>query len=562
MANLVTKFNEQEYEFEMYIDDNTAPSETNRFNINPNSIVNLSIEDTLSDWAVRGTLTIYYAFNIIENIPSESFNTSKNNSYIFRNDGNDTLHVKIFPNLKSLIDNNNANLAVKRTHWELVYKFSIYDVEDIDNPPGAQNAASSTMKCKKFYFWDRWYQQMISDNMEYSTGLSPAALPGGLLSTGNAMKEIIEKSLTKNKVYFDIKNPTAIVGGGDSSAWNLGASNIFYTAPAGTSAYDSLMYVYSRHISTESKYVLGNTTPRSPTALVPGTTTTAASETGAGRFSTPVAGTINDFCILYKERGPKEGDEGYFSLRSMTDFFAKAGKKEIGDYLIEKFSVQNSNNNSSKVVKLNATPKMKGNDLQKGTQLGAYSLISKYKFVDISPITNATKFRSTPVYSFDFRTRTYNIEFSNNSVTTARDFINNKYISNLFSLQGQTDTLSLLTLDASKQSQNVIPVFSLYGEDKLQRQADGLQKLLKIGVFQNTAINFRVLGSTNREPGRFIAIDTEEGNEDTPFNNKFFGQWFVINVKHVFEAGLYYNDITAIKVHRIKSLPLTLQNTI
>ena len=86
--------------------------------------------------------------------------------------------------------------------------------------------------------------------------------------------------------------------------------------------------------------------------------------------------------------------------------------------------------------------------------------------------------------------------------------------------------------------------------------------MLYVGVFQNACINFRTLGLTNREPGRFIAIDRTEGVESGSFEDKFFGQWFIVNVKHVFETEIYYNDITAIKIHRFDTLPLNFVGTV
>jgi hypothetical protein len=557
MAAIQAKYNEQEYEVEMYIDDGSGSSK--RFNINPSAIVSLTIEDTLADWVVKGILTLYTGAGVFEDRPSDEIRSGNNDFYIFRNDGNDTLHIKIFPIFKD------TTLQVDRKHWEIVHKFAIYEVEDVDNPPGGQNMASSDIKCKKFYFWDRWYQQMITDTIEYSTATSPSISQqaGGLpflgssgstplgssddsrsILTGIAMKEIIEKSLTKNRTFFDLTYPTTIVGGTSDTTvwdtWDTGASNIFYTAPANTSAYDSLMYIYSRHISSKSKSILGSSTPRGGS----------------------ISGTLNDFCILYKERGPSVGDEGYFALRPMSSFFEKAGKKEPGDFLIERFTLQGYVREDTKKLKLKAGPVSAKQNMQIGTSLGPYSTITRCRFVDMSPFINATEFRSRPVCSFNFKDRTYSIEFSDNSVTTAKKFIEDKYISQLYNLGGTNDKLSLITVDSSKASRNISPVLSLYGENKLQRQADGLQKLLKTGVFQNTAINFRVMGATNREPGRFILIDKLDGIEDTPYNNKFFGQWFIINVKHIFEGGAYYNEITAVKLHRIKPLPVTLPNTL
>jgi hypothetical protein len=58
----ITKFNEQEYEYEIYLDSTFDESETRRFPINPNAIVNLNIEETLADWVTKGTLTVFDSF--------------------------------------------------------------------------------------------------------------------------------------------------------------------------------------------------------------------------------------------------------------------------------------------------------------------------------------------------------------------------------------------------------------------------------------------------------------------------------------------------------------------
>ncbi len=542
----LTKYNEQDYEYEIYLDSGSGQSDQRRYPINPNAIVSLNIEETLADWVTKGVLTIYDTFNALENTSSTPGVRGEGPRYIFRNDGNDILYIRLFPRL------NNLGLEIDQVHWELVYRFSIYDVEDIDNPPGAQNQAATTTKCKKFYFWDLWYQRMITNTLEYSTATSESnrnqitgPVPDELrsLPTGTAMKDIIDLSLGKN---FDILGNVQNIAGGPDGDWDEGATNIFYTAPAFNSAYESLMEIYSRHVST-AKY---STAPlrSSPRGGVQGS-------------------SDNDFCVLYKERGPTPGDEGYLVLKPMSEFFEKAGKTSPGEYQIEHFYIQEAYVVSEKVKpKLNRAPALGRQDLQRDTSLGAYSQITSYRFVDIAPFTNATEFVNRPVHSFDFLNRTMSIEFKQNSVLTARDFMTKKYISRLATARDNDESLFLLTLEESKKSKNVKPVYSLYGGDdenyKLARQADGLQKLLKTGVFQNACIHFRCLGSTNREPGRFIAIDRQEGIEDNNFNNKLYGQWFIINVRHIFEAGLYYNEITAVKLHRFKSLDVNFTGTI
>jgi hypothetical protein len=523
----ITRFNEQEYEYEIFLDNSNG---VNRFKINPSSIVNLNIEDTLADWVVRGTLSLFYNFEVIENKPDTSgeLGDSQNN-YVFKNDGSDTLYIRIFPRLNALED----NLEVNRVHWEIVLKAAIYDIEDIAAPPGAQNATSSVTKCKKFYFWDRMYQRMLSNKMEYSTGLSTSKDIDSdrSIPTGIAMREIIDKALLQDGNQFpDLAYPLTLVGGPDND-WDNGASKLFYTAPTNTTAYESLMYAYSWHVSTNKQQLTVGGQPR----------------------GSRVIGERNDFCILQKERGPSEGDEGYLVLRPVTKYFQKAGTSSPGDFLIERFNIQGYTPEKPG-TNPKISPTSEGQNLQKDTKLGSYSLISQYSFVDISPFTNTTDFCSHVVHSFDFNKRTFNIEFEQNSVGTAQAFIADRYIANVRT--GKTSdkaSLFLLSLDDFKlENKNIKHVYSLHGDQEasVDRQAKGLQKLLQTGLFQNACINFRVPGSTNREPGRFIVIDKEEGVDENSFNYKFYGQWFVINVRHIFEAGSYINDITAVKLHR------------
>jgi hypothetical protein len=530
-----TRFNEQDYQFEIYLDNGLSQNASQRFYINPNAIVNLNIENSLSDWVVKGTLSIFYSFDVIENEPSRNSGDGGPASlanYVFRNDGNDILNIRIFPNLESL------GLPVDRVHWEISHRFAIYDVEDIDLPPGAQNAASASTKCKKFYFWDHWYQKMITNTMEYSTALSPSAPGGGAenlsdearsIPTGIAIKEIIEKALIEEDVG---STPVGGVVIGGSSEWESGATSLFYTAPAFATAYDSLMYMYEKHVSETSN------------------------------------NNLHDYSVLLKERGPNEGGEGYFTLRPLSYYFDKAGTSTPGEFQIEHFYVQDySNQEPRQAAALSRrAPFSQQQNLQIDTKLDSYSLISSYRFVDISPYTNATKFCTRPVYSFDFKNRTYKIEFQQNSATSTRDFVAEKYISKVLTESGDKKNLFLITLDQKKKGRNVKPVYALEGgiePDKIiQRQTNGLQELLRTGLFQNTAINFRTLGATKRQPGRFIAIDSRNNVEDNTFNNKLYGQWFVIEVKSVFEGGMYYDDITAVRLHKFKAGSANFPNTL
>lgn len=540
-----TKFNEVNHTVELYLDSSDGESDNSvyKYPINPNAVVNLTIEDTLSDWIIKGHLTFFYnpeaGTGDIDYFLGQNKDATTGINlpepkpfYVFRNDGKDRLRVRIIPNL------NDTNIQTQTTlqglvindrkHWSLSHVFNIYDIEDIGNLPGAQNAASTSLKCLKIYFWDEWYQKMVTNHIEYSTARSNKDQK---LKTGIAMKEIIEKGL-KNYAgsFLDTTDGQPI----NEEEWEEGSSEIFFTTPTQTNAYDSLMYVYEKHTSE-------NSLPIAPSPTL----------------GMAVKDKAYDFSLLIKERGPDEYSVGQLTLKPVSNFFKQAGNSENspGQYQIEHFFVQSYGDNKKTPKPYRAPFTKEASDVIDFKSL-KYSTISNYRFVDIAAVMNFSNFCTTPVYSFDFKNRMYNIEFGANSVETARKFISEKYIKELYiNSRGDTEKLFLITLDNDKKQKhntNIKPAFSLYGDDEDFgiRQTEGLKKLLYCGLFQNACINFKTLGLSFREPGRFIAIDKTEGVEDGDFPDKFYGQWFVINVKHVFETELYYNEITAVKIYR------------
>jgi len=560
MTNL-TKLNQIEHEFEIYLDNSAGENDTRKYPINPSSIINLTIEDTMADWVSRGTLTFMYnpdldySYSISEKTggPIDAVtgvsNIISKPGHIFRGDGYDYLRIRIKPKLEGA-SGAGVNLAIDDSpHWSISHLFSVYDMEDIDLPPGAQNQASASQKCIKLYFWDLWYQKLISTVMEYSTAKSIRAdIEGdraqnkyanhGTIPTGLAIKEIIELGLSEDisqENYGEISlgnpglgftyEPTA-----DGDSWDDGAANIFYTTPADASAYDSLMYIFKKHISSKTQ------------------------------------DNKNDVCLLSKERGPREDDIGQFNLMPLSEYFKKAGNttSQPKEFQIEHFFVQGYANSqtSPRGGVMYRAPKNDGTNPKIDMQTNKYGVITSYRFVDMAPYTNTLEFTNKPVCSFDFNNRVYNIEFTKNSVKSAREFISKKYISELYKTGGPEEDLFLTTLNKDKETINTRPVFSLHGDDPDIRQSAGLSKLLKTGLFLNTAINFRTFGFTSRQSGRFIGIDKPDGEDQGAFPDKFYGQWFTINVKHIIEGGIYYNDITAVKIHRFDNLDTPFTKTI
>ena len=533
-ATFSTKFNQVKHTVELYLDSGDGASSSNIFPINPNSVINFSIEETLANWVTKGSLTFFYSPELdggymnpstgqVNSATTNIGSTDGKSFYQFRGDGNDRLRLRIIPDLSdSSLNENNISISDPK-HWTLSYLFTIYDMEDIDELPGAQNQASSVLKCLKIYFWDEWYQKMITNIIEYSTAISNTQQKK---PTGLAMQEIIKKGLLD--VPSTLGMPTGSIAKGD---WEQGAAEIFFTAPTQTNAYECLMYVYDKHMS-DKKLAISTT-------------------------------EVFDFSLLTKERGRDANDVGYLTLKPLSHYFERAGKEadSPGEYQFEHFFLQ-AYKDSNKRPKTYRAPMAQDKSDKIDFKSFKYGAITSYRFVDISSLTNSTEFCSTPVYSFDFATRLYQIEFKTPSVKTAREFISKQYIDQLYKSGTDPEKLFLINLDKNKQTnKNLKPTFSLYGDDPIIRQADGIQKLIYLGVFQNTCIHFRTLGLSTRRPGSFIAIDKTDGVDPGDFQDKFYGQWFVINVKHVFETEIYYNEITAVKIHRFDVAKTKFPNT-
>jgi hypothetical protein len=333
------------------------------------------------------------------------------------------------------------------------------------------------------------------------------------------MQDVI-KAVIENKEIFDSTSS----GAGElfpspsedpNVTWDKGGSEIFYTSPAGYSAYDDLDYIYSHHIGSKPL-------PNSP---------------------------VHDLCILHTSRSKKFGGIEPMCLTPLSDFFEKSTDgDEPGELQLEHFFVTSTTTEETALTRNSPISQATDRDLK----TAKYGQIIKYSFVDMSPDVNSSMFCTTPVYSVDIKNRTFNVEFENNDVATARKLLTEAYISKLYTANKNqpNEKLFLPTIHQSKKTWNVFPAFSLNGDNKEARQRNGIHQLLYTGLFQNACVCFSTLGLTLRNPGTFIAVDRMSGTLNNDYANKLYGQWFVIKVDHIFESGTYINNVYAIKMHR------------
>lgn len=513
-------YNELAHRTKIYL-TNDGNFSSEQYYINPAAILNLTIEDCVLDWVAKGSITFLYFPNKVEsdstgnpaNTPTAGAiaqNTNTLNSFNFRGDGYDILRVYIYP----LATDGDMKIDESDPKWRLSYAFSIYDIEDVVDVPNL--AKNLPLKCAKLYFRDIRAQILNSVNLEYSTATSTNYVPNlasgldneGTLKTGEAMLDILKKTFTE----LTESGGSAELIKGTEESWDLGQADLFYTSPAEYTAAEDLQYLYNHHISANG-----------------------------------LQGASNDLCLMHTQKLPTQspGDLETLSLTPLMDFFTKAGKDSPGELQLEHFTVTKSTgrDGTSNADSMRAP---EGGSEFKSFKHGQ---IMQYSFVDMAPETNTQAFNTTPVYSVNIKDRVFKTTFSNNDVATSRSAISQSYIS-LLKTQGGGDSLFLPTVHMSKDTLNIFPRYSLNGDNDLILAKPGFHNLLYTGLFHNACICFKTLGLTLRKSGTFIGIDETGGCEDTDYNNKVYGQWFVIKVEHVFEAGAHLNNIYAIKLHR------------
>ena len=544
------KYNELTYKVELWLNNSGDLTQAAKkvYPINPAAVINLTINNSLNDWVAGGSLVFMYmpedapssqSVNLAQKTKTIVFGAQENaetlNTYQFRGDGFDLLRVVMTPITKQGEAVSGSPLIINDADpkWCLSYLFSIYDTEDVNDVPGMKGPMASYMKTMKLFFHDVRYQILRTTNLEYSTTLSPDAdfatglSNEGALETGRGILEIWNSSVGDPEKGGSLEFVQT-----EGPDWDIGKSKLFYTSPATYSAFEDMEYFLSHHVST-----------------------------------VPLEGVtdVNDMCLLTTKRPSTSEFLEELALTPLTEIFKKSTEgNQPGELQLEHFFVTSHTEEKASVATEYKSPF--SNSPDRDLKTFKYGQIISYSFIDMSPEVNSTMFATNPVCSVDVGQKKFTIQFKNNDVKTARTIITENYIKPLFKGGANDESLFLPTIHKTKQTHNVFPTFTLNGDEvdpgKILRQKNGIHNLLYTGLFQNTCICFKTFGLTLRNSGSFIAIDKTGGCHDNDFNNKLYGQWFVVKIDHVFEAGSYMNAIYAIKIHRFKNPKLKFDSTI
>jgi len=499
MSDFPYNFNRTDYIFSIKLLNGTHEVE-----LKPGVWDYLTLHEDIFRWWTVGSIEINSSNESLER-GSDYFGVvgidEKQVNYKFRNDGRDTIFIKIRPKDENL-SISDASFDEKRWHIEL--DCVIYQVEDLAH-------SSLGDKRKKLFFHEKTYQLMLEKNTTFSTStvgenakkekIYKLTNEERSLPSGEAIKELLKNDPDFSKHAENTDN---------TELWDLGSKDnkIFYNSPSNYKFIDDLYYLLENHISSEEN----NYMP----------------------------------CLLKFERNG-ENKPKQFSLISFKKLFEKAGKSVPGEYQLEHiFLEENSENHNKDQILIKKAPLNKDSSVNGELKATHFTDAPRYQLIDMSGMDYSTKLFNRNVVAYNSKDGQWNIEMEENKAEKFKDFFKNAISQNVMT-NLKEDRLPITRF--LKDGYNTEDVYSIHPSDKL-RLADGRNAIIKNYLFQNLAISLDLRGLTQRQPGRFFGLSKSTENTQE-HDNKLEGQYLTVNVIHLFSTSShsYSNKIIGIKTH-------------
>lgn len=493
------QFNDQNYYFELALINSKGDS----FIFNNSAIEELIIEDDIFNFFSSGSLILNNRFNVIER-SYKDIDGKLIKGYEFGTTNRDYIIFKCVP----LYSDDTPQDELDSNVWELNHVFTIYDSEDIQG-------VDPEDKYKKLYFWDSFYELFLEKNIHFSTSLlNQDNIPASQRPdqnrkafTGDIIKEIIKRTLSNEEKFAENKK--------NFNKWNRGRDSLFYTSHPQNKAIDDLNYVMKYHLSDEE-------------------------------FN-------NDPCILSRDRYTKE-----WSLIPYSQFFDKA-INSINSSLpstlqLESFVISDygSSKNNELNKKRNRVPDNGGNpNLKLNMHFSDYSLIDKYELYDMTLMDKFSYLNTHVVHSYDYKNKTFLIKQKDSNIMESLDHFKENYSDKLNFEDFKN--LPLFNVDNIRKSNiNIKNIFSSGYSIDNNMISFGRNKILRNSLFLNTSIQFESRGLTSRKSGHFVSISKDSHYEESSYEAKLQGQWFLTRVVHRFTSDTYTNNMFGVKINKFE----------
>jgi len=493
---------DMQYEFNVQLYNGDG----NSIGIKYPSIVELCISDLITTFAPDGYLIFNNPLDAIESVQSISTDVrgmpqQAFTPFTFRGDGRDFLVINIKPSV-NIGDSDPLNTS-DDNEYSFSYVFTVYDMQDIITD-------DREVKLKKLFLCDLTFQILNEKNSYFST----AKMTDGKgksntersAFTGQALRQLLSDVLSK-----DTKLKQSF-----STEWDLGSEKIFYSSPAGNKAIDDLYYLLDYHVS----------------------------------------GKENDYCpaLLRKSR------KNVWALTPITKLFRTAyykGSSSFGDIggtgLSENFILgkpTTGDYDPLNVIERNPSSSVFANNLPD------YSYIENFESASISATSNTLGVATHVVHSYDPANKTFSIDLTENNINSSYNKYKKYFVNSQKGVMGSSPSPNIFLNKTKTENKSIQHVFNPNTNQSI-RLNSGTNKIMLNSIFNNTTIAFKTRGSILREAGKFFTLERRDFANNSAFDNKMLGTYFITKVDHVFKNGQYYNYIVGVKTYAAESMNMS-----
>lgn len=469
------------------------------YELSPTKITKLFIQESATQWWTQGYL-------IIDNtIEGWERSTDQDGFYQVRGDGRDEVYINIKPAPSPGEPSPDPEL------WNIDIFGVIYDVEDMLSP-------NSDRKFKKVYFWDKKFHLMQERMVSWSTATGPRDL---INDTGTLQFKSVRSDLPiahvpdqERSMYTGEAVASVLTAAGfgeyiDTTKWDLGASKICYTARSDLTIHETIQDILKYHV-----YERNNDA---------------------------------DIAGLTWDRGTQK-----FNLMPAISYYEKSGADSPKEYQIEHLFLQGQDEGN--VVSPEKAPITWDDSTTIDIKSSDVNIIGTYQLSQMSGADSSAEFVSKPVYSHRHKKKQFQVDAQENEISAVRNYIKDVYIKEV---RGDSP---LLTLNKTKLTgRSISHRFALASnldplEDRLARGVFGRVDTIRAAHFLNLCLSTRLIGTSFRQPNRYIGVDRVNQTSDTIYDYQLCGQYYVVEVNHIVQGDKYVNDVTMIKIHSYKDI--------
>ena len=467
-------------------------------------IKDLVITDSIYSPFCHAILSINSTGNALDNLVVQQIDKARsgvaNVSYAFNSDSRDMFYISMVP-----VDTDATEF--EKDVWgfnfdsEYAMPFIIYDEEEVVTTRGQ-------VKTKVFYLKqlseqmleERKFQwssaNVVSDDRANKINLGHASNDARKAYTGDCIQHLIGNGIPRYVSFAD--------------DWDRGGSKIFYAAGPQESPFDVLEYILDKHISS----------------------------------------TNDDFCIFGEDRN------GDMFLRSMTDIYKKAYREEmqkLGDFFIDAFSSSSGTLDTATMNDVSRTvpSAVYGFSMAESNKLEG---LVNFSYLNMANMDSMDQLVTTMVHSYASGDKQFSIDCKDSHIANIKKIFHKQYTSKM---RGESP-VTILPINLSKVNNECVNHQFGSGDTKQDRLYAGVNRVLRQTFAFSPSVTFDAKGSTARRSARFIIMNANHANTDSPFAKIFIGEWLTTKVVHYFSflKGEYINSISCVKPHASHNLSI------